>query len=556
MAREYEGIAKALASRGRYGDSMLMHVNPAEVEYLDSRTPGGLPRNPDTGQPEAFPPLAFLAAPLAGTALAAPTMGALPAAITAAMPAFVAPTLGAAVGTTAGAAGAAGAAGGAAGAGLGGLAAQLAGQSVASTIAANAPGLAAAAGGNALSASAVPTTIGGMINSGMQSVLSTVGETIMNTIATPYKLAGGALESAGLVPAGSWSGEAGALAASGTGGGVGESAALGADAATLPASATTPMSMQQGLGALGGQTQAGQALLANQGLIQSVPQSLVPAAELVTPAAQGAADAATTASSTVPAETVPFDVMAEVGSELPATEQVASASEGLGVEFPDFGARVSDLAGPEAMQAADAPGFVEGLSEIPGEIGEFVGELPGEALEYLKEAPGKALDWVKENPLEAGIMGFTVGSGIADASGGGGDDEDEIEYDPDARLDSEWSSGDIQSYDPGSVGEMTDRLVSNTDMGTRDPLVSGIADVPDTGQYDYETLGGAEDYGLAQLSAFDPSGQGVDSPSASVAQVSPDEYPRLQSEFAQMNPDGTVEEFERWLLERGYGGIA
>lgn len=50
-----EGIAEHLANQGRYGDSMLMHVNPAEVEGIASLIPGGqLPRNPMTGQPEAF----------------------------------------------------------------------------------------------------------------------------------------------------------------------------------------------------------------------------------------------------------------------------------------------------------------------------------------------------------------------------------------------------------------------------------------------------------------------------------------------------------------------
>ena len=50
-----EGIAEHLASQGRYGDTMLMHVNPAEVEGIASLVPGGqLPRNPMTGQPEAF----------------------------------------------------------------------------------------------------------------------------------------------------------------------------------------------------------------------------------------------------------------------------------------------------------------------------------------------------------------------------------------------------------------------------------------------------------------------------------------------------------------------
>ena len=44
-----------MAKYGRYGDSMLVHMHPAEVQGLASLVPGGrLPRNPVTGQPEAF----------------------------------------------------------------------------------------------------------------------------------------------------------------------------------------------------------------------------------------------------------------------------------------------------------------------------------------------------------------------------------------------------------------------------------------------------------------------------------------------------------------------
>ena len=50
-----EGIADILANQGRYGDSMLVHMNPAEVQGLASLSPtGSLTVNPQTGQPEAF----------------------------------------------------------------------------------------------------------------------------------------------------------------------------------------------------------------------------------------------------------------------------------------------------------------------------------------------------------------------------------------------------------------------------------------------------------------------------------------------------------------------
>ena len=53
---------KNVASQGRYGDSMLLHVNPAEVRGLSQVAP--ITVNPQTGQPEAFLP--FLA-PLLGS---------------------------------------------------------------------------------------------------------------------------------------------------------------------------------------------------------------------------------------------------------------------------------------------------------------------------------------------------------------------------------------------------------------------------------------------------------------------------------------------------------
>ena len=59
---------KNVASQGRYGDSMLLHVNPAEVKGLAQAVP--LTINPQTGQPEAFLPfLAPILGSLAGGAL-------------------------------------------------------------------------------------------------------------------------------------------------------------------------------------------------------------------------------------------------------------------------------------------------------------------------------------------------------------------------------------------------------------------------------------------------------------------------------------------------------
>ena len=65
--------AEQMAQYGRYGDSMLVHMNPAEVQGIASMVPGGLTTNPVTGQPEAFafliPMLASAFAPAAFTAL-------------------------------------------------------------------------------------------------------------------------------------------------------------------------------------------------------------------------------------------------------------------------------------------------------------------------------------------------------------------------------------------------------------------------------------------------------------------------------------------------------
>jgi hypothetical protein len=53
--RPMQKQAERLAAQGRYGDTMLVHMNPAEVEGIASLIPGGqLTTNPETGQPEAF----------------------------------------------------------------------------------------------------------------------------------------------------------------------------------------------------------------------------------------------------------------------------------------------------------------------------------------------------------------------------------------------------------------------------------------------------------------------------------------------------------------------
>ena len=65
-----QGMANQMSQYGRYGDSMLVHMNPIEVQGLASLSPtGSLTVNPVTGQPEAFLPfLAPLLGSLAGSA--------------------------------------------------------------------------------------------------------------------------------------------------------------------------------------------------------------------------------------------------------------------------------------------------------------------------------------------------------------------------------------------------------------------------------------------------------------------------------------------------------
>lgn len=66
----YKPMAQELAKYGRYGDSMMVHMNPVEVAGLASLSPTGqLTTNPVTGQPEAFLPfLAPLLGSVVGTA--------------------------------------------------------------------------------------------------------------------------------------------------------------------------------------------------------------------------------------------------------------------------------------------------------------------------------------------------------------------------------------------------------------------------------------------------------------------------------------------------------
>ena len=77
--RPMEPMAQQMAQQGRYGDSMLVHMNPVEVAGIASLSPtGSLTTNPMTGQPEAFLP--FLA-PLLGSMFGSTMLGGLGSAL-------------------------------------------------------------------------------------------------------------------------------------------------------------------------------------------------------------------------------------------------------------------------------------------------------------------------------------------------------------------------------------------------------------------------------------------------------------------------------------------
>ena len=82
--------AKNIAKQGRYGDTELVHMNPAEIQGIASLAGRPPTINPKTGKPEMFFFLPMLAAPAAAAA-AAPAVaagaGALAAGTAAATPA-------------------------------------------------------------------------------------------------------------------------------------------------------------------------------------------------------------------------------------------------------------------------------------------------------------------------------------------------------------------------------------------------------------------------------------------------------------------------------------
>ena len=68
---DYSPQANQLADQGRYGDSMMVHMNPLEVALMNQMSGNKMTINPTTGQPEAFAFLLPLLASMGGTALGA-----------------------------------------------------------------------------------------------------------------------------------------------------------------------------------------------------------------------------------------------------------------------------------------------------------------------------------------------------------------------------------------------------------------------------------------------------------------------------------------------------
>jgi hypothetical protein len=124
MGYKYQKDAEKLGAMGRNGDSMMMHVNPLEVQALENMYPGSITINPDTGQPEAFfwliPALIQGITGAAGTGLAAAGTGIGGAFGTSALGSAVGSTLAAPLTTAASALGTLGGTGGIAGS-MGGL---------------------------------------------------------------------------------------------------------------------------------------------------------------------------------------------------------------------------------------------------------------------------------------------------------------------------------------------------------------------------------------------------------------------------------------------------
>mgnify|MGYP003624753225 CR=1 FL=1 len=389
----YGGEAEKLASMGRYGDSMLLHVNPLEVEYLERNFPGSVTINPETGQPEAF--LQFLIPLFAAIAGGIGSIGAV-----------AAPVIGA-LGTAAGAIGSGiGALGGMAATGLG-----AAGTAIGS-------GLGAV--GGALG------TAGSAIGSGLGSVGSAVG----SGLSTAAGLFGGGAEVGAVVPGA-------------------EAASLVGPGAFQPSSLIFPE-----LGGVGsGNMMAGMPVGELSASVSSIPLPQVgfaPGSAFGTPGS-GLIPSAEIFSG------IPGDTMGGLGHATMQPSNYASVGpqqsgtgfEGMLGEFqtPMEGgintiqnpyASVQNTApvrGAEAFGSPESSVFMnEGASSVSGQM-DPVSALSVENL-MDPEGGGGITDWIKNNKMSTAFMGM----GLLDMMMRGDGGEEDPRRDPEGGV--AWEDGE------------------------------------------------------------------------------------------------------------------
>jgi len=527
MAAKYEGIAKALASRGRNGDTMLMHVNPIEVEMLNRAYPGSVTINPDTGQPEAF----FFLLPLL-TAL--PSMiGALGSGLGAAAGSALGGLTGGAIGSTAG---------------FGGIGSALlgsAGTGVAGTT--GATGL--------LGAQSILTSIPSAIGSGMTSTANALA----GLTGLPAS-AGAGSGTAGSIASGG--GALGSGSTSGISAGLGGTATEGL-ASLVPGAAEAGLAEGLGAGAaelqsVGGTSIADAMATPGTSLAESAPEFV---AETVSEAAgiapEGAAEGAAEGVAEGAAEGV-IEAGAEglTEGELLAQQGVDDAV-GQVLEGYEFGA---DPGAESAYQSAIDRGFdFEALTDTEKAAQQAVDDaLPGAVRDTHLRAlfqpladAGPGLVDLAAHPLTlpaiGGITYLAEGDGTEDF-----DDEDSEGTGP---------PGESSYYDAGADDTFVaggEDLIAPT-PGPDAPPSDLVAPTPGSGVPTSVALEGGSpetspmDEGVGSLDAFDP---GRLTAASRVAQQSgAEELARLQAEYASMGGEQTMEGFEEYLEMLGYGNM-
>jgi len=358
----YKGEAENLASMGRYGDSMLMHVNPLEIEYLERNFPGSVTINPETGQPEAF--LQFLV----------PLIMAIVGGIGSV--ASVAAPIAGAIGTGIGAIGSGlGAVGGALGTGLGAVGGAL--------------GSAGSAIGSGLGAAGSAISSGlGSVGSAIGSGLGSVGSAFGSGVEAIAGLFGGGAEVGAVVP--------GAETASLFGPGAFESSSLifpelgGAGSGNLVAG----MPIGE-LGASVSSIPVPQLGIAPGSAFGTPGSGLIPSAEIFSG--------------------IPGDTMGGLGqagmqpSNYAATTDFSTLTDvptlnNQGIGTIQNGYIDAPVRGLEGFSSPEASVFMEGAPSAAGQIDPLAG-LGAERL-MAPEGGNAITDWIKNNKLATAFMGM------------------------------------------------------------------------------------------------------------------------------------------------------